>query len=311
MAEPDAAGHAPESGSELPAPEGSRSYTLADIQRDMDRATAPLMAAQRDAERSMAPVLAVARQYERDQRRIAAMVDKAIGPYLRTLAGPPSQKKAAPPPEDSERRRPPPAPAATAHAAPVFDASPADVSALVDTVSAEVWARLAGSLTGETAAFKEEILAKIAEEVRKAFAEAEGQIAKRPGGGRRHKRTVDGLTVSQWVAAMAAEDSSFRYLSCRAAAKLGPFSPSAVRQCEIWVQMKAQVEAEASEKAERAEAELADRRKEGEDTGGLRRSSTKYGVGKQRTTRKELEHERSVANFLREKGEQPEKKRAE
>jgi hypothetical protein len=75
--------------------------------------------------------------------------------------------------------------------------------------------------------------------------------------------------------------------------------------------MKAQVEAEASEKAERAEAELADLRSEDEGIGGLRRSSTKYGVGKQRTTRKELEHERDVADFLRSKGGQPEKKRAE
>jgi len=141
--------------------------------------------------------------------------------------------------------------------------------------------------------------------------EAEGRIPKRPRGGRRHKRTVDDLTVGQWIAAIAAKDSSFRYLSCRAAAKLGPFSPSAVRTCEIWIQMKAQVEAEASEKAERAEAELADLRSEDEGIGGLRRSSTKYGVGKQRTTRKELEHERDVADFLRSKGGQPEKKRAE
>jgi len=141
--------------------------------------------------------------------------------------------------------------------------------------------------------------------------EAEERIPKRPRGGRRHTRTVDDLTVGQWIAAMAAKDSSFRYLSYRAAAKLGPFSASAVRTCEIWVQMKAQVEAEASEKAERAEAELADRQSEDEDAGGLRRSSTKYGVGKQRTTRKELEHERDVAVFLRSKGEQPGKKRAE
>ena len=172
MAEPDAAGHAPVSGPEPQAPQGSRSHTLVEIQRDIDRATAPLMAAQQEAERSMAPVLAVARQFERDQRRIAAMVDKAIGPYLRTLAGPPSQKKATPTREDSERRLPSPTPAGTAHAAPAFDASPPAMSALVDTVAAKVLKKLAGSRTGETAAFTEEIRAAVADQVRKAFAEA-------------------------------------------------------------------------------------------------------------------------------------------
>ena len=172
MAEPDAAGPAPIGGPQPPAQKGSRSLTLADIQRDIDRATAPLRAAQREADRSMAPVLAVARQFERDQRRIAAMVDKAIGPYLRTLAGPPSQKKATPTREDSERRLPPAAPAGTAHAPPAFDASPSAMSALVDTVAAEVLKTLTGSRTGETAAFTEEIRAAVADEVRKAFAEA-------------------------------------------------------------------------------------------------------------------------------------------
>ncbi len=120
----------------------------------------------------MAPMLAAARQVQRYQQQIAATVDKAMGPYLRTLADGPAQKKAAPPPQDSERRLPPPALETTAHAAPAFDASPAARSDLVDTVSAEAWERLAGSLTGETAAFKEVIRATIREEVRQAFAEA-------------------------------------------------------------------------------------------------------------------------------------------
>jgi len=231
MAEPDAAGHAPESGPEPQAPPGSRSYTLAEIQRDIDRATAPLMAAQRDAERSMAPVLAVARQYEADQRRIAAMVDKAIGPYLRTLAGDPSQKKAAPPPEDSERRLPPPTPAATAHAAPVFDAGPADVSALVDTLSAEVWARLAGSLTGETAAFKEEILAKIAEEVRKAVAEA---VAPKKDRKLRGDSTCERLRdLHSNVDPDFAETANLRDLAKRIGRSAGSFHGSAYYQTKL------------------------------------------------------------------------------
>jgi hypothetical protein len=46
------------------------------------------------------------------------------------------------------------------------------MSALVDTVAAEVLKTLTGSRTGETAAFTEEIRAAVADEVRKAFAEA-------------------------------------------------------------------------------------------------------------------------------------------
>jgi hypothetical protein len=167
MAEPDAAGPVPISGPQPPAQKGSLSLTLADIQRDIDRATAPLRAAQRQAERSLAPVLATAEMFERQQQQIAAMVDRAIGPYLRTLTGAPAQKKAATPSQDSAGRLPNPVPAA-----PAFDASPPAMSTLVDTVAAEVLKTLAGSRTGETAAFAEEIRAAVADEVRKAFAEA-------------------------------------------------------------------------------------------------------------------------------------------
>jgi hypothetical protein len=129
-------------------------------------------------------------------------------------------------------------------------------------------------------------------------------------GGRRHKRTVEGLNVNQWVAAMVAGDPSFRHLSQRAAAELGIFSASAIGNCEMWIQMKADLEAEALEAAERAEAELADRQGEEEDGHGLRLSSTKYGTGKQRVSSEDLKHEREVDAFLRSKGEQPNKKRA-
>lgn len=180
MAEPDAAGP-PVRGPGPQAPKGSRSFTLADARREMDRSIAPLLAAQRQAERNMAPMLAGARAFERYQRQITAAIDKAIGPHLRVLAGTPARKEATPPTQDSEGRLPPQA--ATAHAAPTFDASPAAMSALVESVSAEVWKRLAGSLTGETAAFKEEIRTTIAEEVRKAFAEdAESKKDRKPRG---------------------------------------------------------------------------------------------------------------------------------
>lgn len=122
--------------------------------------------------------------------------------------------------------------------------------------------------------------------------------------GRRRKRTAEGLSVDQWVAAMAAGDPSFRHLSEKQAEAYGgrSFAARTIGTCEIWIQMKAQLEAEKREVAERAEAELADRHGEDEDGNGLRQSSTKHGTGKQRATRKDLEHERDVAAFLRSKG---------
>lgn len=172
MAETDAAGPAPSSGSQPPAQTGSRSLTLADIQRDIERTTAPLMAAKREVERSMAPALAAARAIERYQQQITATVNKAIGPYLRTLPAPPAQTKAAATPSDSAGRLPPLVPATTAHVAPASSATPVAMPTLVDTVAAEVLKTLAESLAGETAAFKEEIRAAIGDEVRKAFAAA-------------------------------------------------------------------------------------------------------------------------------------------
>jgi hypothetical protein len=131
-----------------------------------------------------------------------------------------------------------------------------------------------------------------------------------PKPGRSHKRTVDNLTVNQWVVAMAAKDRGFRNLSEREAAELGPFGARTVGTCEMWVQMKADLEREMRENADRAAEELADRQSEDEDANGLRLSSTKSGIGRQRTAPEDLEQERNVRAFLRSKGEQPGRGRA-
>lgn len=148
-----------------------------------------------------------------------------------------------------------------------------------------------------------------ARDARKAL-EAPQPLAETPKNGRSHKRTVDGLTVNQWVVAMAVKDRGFRHLSERDAAGLGPFGARTIGKCEMWVQMKADLETEAREKAERAEAELEDRQSEDEDANGLRRRSTKSGIGRQRTAPEDLEQERNVEDFLRSKGEQPSRSRA-
>jgi hypothetical protein len=75
--------------------------------------------------------------------------------------------------------------------------------------------------------------------------------------------------------------------------------------------MKADLEAEALEAAERAKAELEDGQYEDEDANGFHKSSTKHGIGIQRADRKDLEHERDVAAFLRSKTGQADKKRPE
>jgi hypothetical protein len=129
--------------------------------------------------------------------------------------------------------------------------------------------------------------------------------------GRPRKRTVENMTVDQWVAAMVAGDPLFRHLSEKQAEARGNrlFAARTIGTCEMWIQIKGQLEAEKREAADRAEAELADRRGEDEDGNGLRQSSTKHGAGKQRTNREDKEHERNVAAFLRSKGEQPRKNR--
>jgi len=85
MAESDTAG--PAHGGGPPAASGPRSFTLADIQRDLDRATAPLREAQRQAEQSLAPVLAIAKEFEERQRQIYAFVDNGVGRALREMLG--------------------------------------------------------------------------------------------------------------------------------------------------------------------------------------------------------------------------------
>jgi hypothetical protein len=128
MAEPDAAGHPPTNGAR--APKGSQSLTLADFQREMERATEPLRAAQRAADAFtastraadsfMAPIRAASeahekmmapiRQLERHHREIYAAIDSGIGRYLRAMVGQPATKGPPPPTPVSPADRTPPKP---------------------------------------------------------------------------------------------------------------------------------------------------------------------------------------------------------
>lgn len=260
MAEPDAAGP-PVRGPEPRAPKGSRSFTLADIQRDIDRATAPLLAAQREAERHMAPVLAAARQFERDQRRIAAMVDNGIGRYLREIVGAPAPRTAPEPrPQDAADRLPATSPSpvgpaalsvAPAHPRVILDASPEAMAALV------------------------ELVAEVAEKWLAARSEPEGPAAIVKGRRGRRRREISVGGVDAALEALAEGDQSVRALAARALVEAGvPYSRRTIENCatyKAWRQdLKAlRMEAAADGMADVLDAGLAHLRKKKPGRGRL------------------------------------------
>jgi hypothetical protein len=331
MAEPDAAGHGP---ADSDRPKRRIRYTLADAQRSALRATAPLRAAAAEAERAMAPSLAVAAEVERATapfREVAAEVERAFAgsrAAIRDALGEDVEPEPEPEPEPTPQRPPttpnPKPPPPSPDGPPLFEAAPTKplLVALREafpgfTPTSGWWSHVERELknchhrsnpAGHDAFCAAYVKWSAGDLIR--HLEAEGRIAPRPKVGRKHKRTVEDLNVGQWVAAMAAKDPSFRHLSQKAAAKLGPFSARTIGKCELWIQMKAGIEAEAREAADKAAAELEDRDGQDEDANGLRRSSTKHGIGFQRVTPKDLKHERDVDAFFRAKGESARRKRA-
>ena len=313
MAEPDAAGHGP---ADSERPKRRIRYTLADAQRSALRATAPFQAIAAEVERAMAPFQAIAAEVERATACPRAAMRDAFGEDVEPEPEPTPQR----PPTTPNPKPPAPSP----DGPPLFEAAPTKplLAALREafpgfTPTSGWWSHVERELktchhrsnpAGHDAFCAGYVKWSAGDLIR--HLEAEGRIAPRPKVGRKHKRTVEDLNVGQWVAAMAAKDPSFRHLSQKAAAKLGPFSARTIGKCELWIQMKAGVEAEAREAADKAAAELEDRDGQDEDANGLRRSSTKHGIGFQRVTPKDLKHERDVDAFLRAKGESARRKRA-
>lgn len=309
MAEPDAAGpppnNRPPSGSKRP-----RRGSLAQVFRDMEHQTAPI---RREIERAQKWQREVAAFAEPTRRILAEFgIDEDEGGG----AAPPS-----PPATPPHRYTPLQSPARSPR--PPFEIdTPAHLLAALRQAfpgfkpTDRWWFHVEGQLKEIShrgnpaghAAFCVAYARWTAEDLLRHL-EAEG-LVERMKGGRPHKRTVEGLDVNQWVAAMAAADPTFRHLSQKAAAELGPFSARAIGTCEIWIQMKAMLKAEADEEAERAKAELADRRGEDEDPNGLRQSSTKHGIGRQPVSREDSEHHRAAEAFLRSKASEPGKRRA-
>jgi len=111
MAEPDAAGLTPAKG-----PTRSWSLSLANVQRDVERSTAPLRAAMEQAERSMAPFRAAAEQAERSAapfraaaeqaKRYTAAIESGFGLYLREMLGEEVSAAPRPPFRATELPRP-------------------------------------------------------------------------------------------------------------------------------------------------------------------------------------------------------------
>lgn len=245
MAEPDAAGPPP-SGPEPTRPKVSRSFTLADIQREIERSTAPLRAAQREAERSMAPMLAAARQLERDQRRIAAMVDNGIGRYLREIVGAPAQRTAPEPrPQNAVDRLsatspppvgPPTSSVVAAHPRVVFDTSPEAMSALVEQVAEVVIRRLSHPPTPEPGAIA-------------------GPVKGRRG---RRRREISVGGVDAALEALAEEDPSVRVLAARALEERVPYSRRTIENCATYKAWRRDLKALRQEAAEDGMADVLD-----------------------------------------------------
>lgn len=308
MAESDAAGPAP--SDRPPSPQKApRRTTLAQVAREMERRSAPLRQAAAEAEKFRRQIESFTETGRRLRAEFGIEEDEAEGGGL-----PASEPAPAPEPCPVQPATP---------ARPAFEIDPPThlLAALRQAFPGfkptdRWWFHVEGQLKEIShrgnpaghAAFCAAYARWSAEDLLRHL-EAEG-LAERMKGGRPHKRTVEGLDVNQWVAAMAAADPTFRHLSQKAAAKLGPFSARAIGMCEVWIQMKAMLKAEADEAAERAKAELADRRGEDEDPNGLRQSSTKHGIGRQPVSRKESEHNRAVEAFLRSKANDPGKRRA-
>lgn len=220
MAEPDAAGHTPTSEPEPRASKGSRSLTLANVQREMKRATEPLRAAQRAAAAFAAPVMAAAkahervlaplREMERQRRAIQAQIDAAFAAANPFLEIKPETERGGfsewcdreilrewremegwgPPPKAS----PASAPAAPAHVAidhlpgPISDAQ---LEALVVRVADELFRRVAATST----------------------ARIEPPKGKSRRGRKRREISVGGVDAA--LEALAAEDPNVMALSAR------------------------------------------------------------------------------------------------
>jgi hypothetical protein len=299
MAESDAAG---------PTPRRKHRWTAAAIAREIKRSSAPLRAAMEQAERSSAPLRA-------EIDRAAAIAREFLG----------EEDEGPPPPEPvraTQSHRPTAPLPDPLPPRPAFEADPPKdlLAALREAfpsfkptdrwwihVERELKDAHHRSAPESHEAFCAAFRNWSAEDLLRHL-EAESRIQPRQRG-RKRKRTVDNLDVHQWVMAMATADRSFRHLSQKQAAKLGPFKARTIGTSWAWLQMKADLETEAAENAERAKAELEDRLGE-EDHGGFRQSSTKRGIGIQRPTRKDLEHERDVEAFLRSTAGKPRKKRA-
>jgi hypothetical protein len=299
MAESDAAG---------PVPRRKRRWGIREAVREAERSSAPMRAAIEQAERNTAPLRAAA-------ERASAMMRDILG---EEDEGPPEP---LPAPTKVAQPAPAPLPPPPCHR-PAFEVDPPkDLLAALreafpgfkptdrwwDYVERQLKDAHHRSRPEAHDAFCLAYPNWSAGDLRRHL-EEEGRIQPRQRG-RKRKRTVDNLDVHQWVMAMATADRSFRHLSQKEAEKLGPFKARTIGTSWAWIQMKADLETEAAENAERAKAELEDRLGD-EDLGGFRQSSTKHGIGVQRPTRKDLEHEREVEAFLRSTAGKPRKKRA-
>ena len=308
MVEPDAAGPPPD-GKADSRPKRSRPLSIAEAVRQMERQRAPLAA---EIERAA---------------RAHRWIDSEFGPESPDANAPPVDPGPAlepvqvpEPSPKPERQRPP---ASTdpeiAEGWPLYerrDAPPWLVERIrewwrpFDPNSVEHWFTLEKAIknlrrelgtdprTHEQ--FHNALLLWSAEDL-VAYMEEIRMIPKRAPPtrrGRRRKRAAD-LDVHQWIAAQLLADPEFRHLSQKEAEGRGEWSARAIGTSSVWKAMKRELKAEVSAKAEQARAEFEGRIGEDEDHHGMR-VGRKSGLGRQRPSQEDRDHNAAAEDFIRE-----------
>jgi len=308
MVEPDAAGPPPD-GKADSRPKRSRPLSIAEAARQMERQRAPLVAEIERAARERRWIDAEFGLADSDAKASTAEPSPATEPAQAPAASPKPERWKPPASTDLE---------IAAGWAPYErrDAPPWLVERIrewwrpFEPGVVEHWIRLereiknlrhelrADQRTHEE--FHNARLTWSAEDL-VAYMEEFRMIAKRAPPakrGRRRKRAAD-LDVHQWIAAQLLADPEFRHLSQKEAEGRGEWSARAIGTSLVWKAMKRELKAEIASKAEQARAEFEGRIGEDEDNNGMR-VGRKSGLGRQRPSQEDRDHNAAAEDFIRE-----------
>jgi hypothetical protein len=267
MAEPDAAGREPPNG-----PVRTQSFTLAELHRDIERATAPLRAAMEEAERATAPLRAAAEQAERSvaplraaaeqAKRHTAAIESGFGLHIRQMLGEGVAAAPRPPYRATELPRPTAGPNGPSGSNPVAptppppppeflffpggDAPAADPPlALLPPPTTQPSPTLANAtetrhrltVLDTSPEAMAALVARVAEAVVERLAARNDLVANAsPAKGRRGRRrreiSVGGVDAA--LEALAEEDRTVRVLAARALEERIPYGRRTIEKCDTY-----------------------------------------------------------------------------